>query len=548
MNGLQIILSDRKTGIIFTIISIIAINSWQLSMQNFGWDNSFSLAAAKNISEGHGYSISMASPSDFSRSYDEPLNKWPPGYSWLLILIKRLSGTGWIRSAFLLNGFILSLFVLLFRKMLFQMEWPAWIVHIAVLGFGFIPHGFEAIHYADIIATFLFMLGCSLMIKYTKQQTASGIWILLAALCFTYCACLKYLYVILAIVPLILLFGYGYTRRENKTMYWAASGSAIYLFFIGFLLIYLRNHTGSALFVHPAESGFFPRQLLEAAPLVPASFINIPFYNLQISGFTSIPVATIDGFWRIFNTVCFLWLLYITLKLYKKGDMSRKNYKSFYLILAVGYSAALYIFLGFLTVRLSRHYSDMEWVYLQEPRYFAPLIFIVQQLTVFLFLATRRFFGKSGATLFRVLIVLLMMEEVFHGTYFFIKKIVVKNEYGNQILQDQPYWKAIQLTKQELSKSKSVIVCSNSLIFTNTCSLYGSYSLNDLHLLREKMPATEPFSIITIINREELPIIQDFISKTNTKLEFRNGKLLYFITNCPFSSDVENFPDHSRIQ
>ena len=57
MRRIQIVLSKRGTGILFTLIAVLAINSWQQLLRNFDNDNAFSLAAAKNISEGHGYTI-----------------------------------------------------------------------------------------------------------------------------------------------------------------------------------------------------------------------------------------------------------------------------------------------------------------------------------------------------------------------------------------------------------------------------------------------------------------------------------------------------------
>ncbi|HEX3767193.1 MAG TPA: hypothetical protein VHT72_02410, partial [Puia sp.] len=75
MRRIQIVLSGRGTGILFTLISVIAINAWQQVIGNFDYDNSFTIAAAKNISEGHGYSIQTASSEDLSQFYYDPLNR-----------------------------------------------------------------------------------------------------------------------------------------------------------------------------------------------------------------------------------------------------------------------------------------------------------------------------------------------------------------------------------------------------------------------------------------------------------------------------------------
>jgi hypothetical protein len=533
MNRFKFILSRRWVGILLTVLSVFAINAWQQALPNFGWDNSFSLAAAKNISGGHGYAITMASSADFSKSYYEPLNKWPPGYSWLLLLIQKLTGTNWIHAAYLLNGLSLTAFVLLFRKMLFQLEFPAWLVNIAVFCFGFIPHGFETIHYSDIVAIPIFMLGCSLLLKYIKSGGPPGIRIIIPACCFAFCAGLKYLYILPAFVPLSLLIVYAIVRKKKKIKQQAAAGSLLIFLLIGFLLFYQQYHSGNAVFVHPAESGFFPGQLLEAAPFIPASFINISFYDLQIFKYALVPVSTMEDFWKILHAICFIGVLFIIWNFYEKRRLFQENVRTFYFYLASGISFAFYFLLSFLTIRLNKHYPDMEWVYIQELRYYAPISFMLQQFAVFLFLEPRKFFGKYGAYLFRLILVLIMLGEVFHATYFLVKQIIIKREYGQAIVQDLRYWKAVQMTKQQLSAGNPVVVCSNSLIFTNICSLYGSSSLNDLHMLDKKMNSSRPITLITIINSEEQPIIQSFISGTNTKLEYQNGKLLYFITHFP---------------
>jgi hypothetical protein len=287
----------------------------------------------------------------------------------------------------------------------------------------------------------------------------------------------------------------------------------------------------------PSETGFFPEQLLHMAPLVPDSFINTFFYSLQISKYFSIPLEITDRVWAVLNIVCLLWMFFIIRNIYQKGYLHVENGKSFYMILAICISAVIYITLAILTVGINKHYSDMTWVYIQEIRYFAPVCFLLQQFAVCLFLKPRIFFKKTGAVIIRIVLVLIMVGEVFHGTYFMMKQIFINREYGQHVKTGLPYLRAIQLTKREVLRGNTVIVCSKNLIYTNICSISGSSSINDLQALNEKMRASKPISIITIINQNELPVIQDFVSKTNTKLEYltkyEGGTLLYFITNYP---------------
>jgi hypothetical protein len=163
MNRFQIFLSRRSTGILFTIISIFASNCWQQILPNFDVDNSFCIAAAKNISEGHGYSIEMADAGDLSKSYFQPLNKWPPGHSWLLYLIHKLLLTDWVHTTYVLNALSLTILVLLFRKLLFQLEFPSWIIHCAILFFGFFEYTFHFSNNTDLLALVFYLAGLSVL-------------------------------------------------------------------------------------------------------------------------------------------------------------------------------------------------------------------------------------------------------------------------------------------------------------------------------------------------------------------------------------------------
>ncbi len=80
MSRIKTFVSRNYISVLFTLFSILIINVKQLIGENFGWDNSFSVAAAKNIADGHGYTLRMATPDDLSKVVYEPFNKFPPGY------------------------------------------------------------------------------------------------------------------------------------------------------------------------------------------------------------------------------------------------------------------------------------------------------------------------------------------------------------------------------------------------------------------------------------------------------------------------------------
>ncbi len=215
MTRIQTVLSKRGTGFLFTLISILAINTWQQVLGNFDYDNSFTIAAAKNISDGHGYTIKTASTEDFSKFYYDPLNRWPPGYSWLLVTAHLAFNTDWIHTSYILNAIGLTLLVLVFRKMLFLLEYPEWIVNLAVLYYGFLYHPFHFSYFSDIFGLLFFLLGLMTMIKGIQSAQHILIFSVLSAFLLGVSAYMKYLYIPLSLVPSISLFIYGYSSKRR---------------------------------------------------------------------------------------------------------------------------------------------------------------------------------------------------------------------------------------------------------------------------------------------------------------------------------------------
>ena len=100
-----------KLNLIVFIVAAAALNTWQLVLPNFHFDNSFSLAAAKNVADGHGYTTRQVFPGDVSTVVYDPLNKWPPGYSWLLVGVMTVAHTSVITSAYIVNGIVVFFFL-----------------------------------------------------------------------------------------------------------------------------------------------------------------------------------------------------------------------------------------------------------------------------------------------------------------------------------------------------------------------------------------------------------------------------------------------------
>ena len=403
MRWIQIVLSKRGTGILFTLISVIAINAWQQLLRNFDNDNAFSLAAAKNISEGHGYTIKTASTQDLSHFYYDPVNRWPPGYSWLLVAAHWLFKTDWIHASYILNAIGLTLLVLIFRKMLIQLEYPAWIVNVTVLYFGFLLHPFHYSYYADIFGLLSFLLGLSMLLTAIKTDRHCGMIAIISAFFLGFSAYMKYLYVPLCFLPVISLFVYGYSLKRKDFQSAAIKGFIFLLLIISSLLFFQFINSGQSLYINPSKTGFFPGQLRSMASVIPSGLINMLFLNMQLSIIFHISYHTLQVFWQIINIACMIWLTWITYKLFRSRIFRIRDYRNFYAIQACMFTVVLFGYLIVLTVIKNKHYKDtfFEWVYVQELRYYSVFIVFILQFVVLIFLKQEYFFQQTVQLIFR---------------------------------------------------------------------------------------------------------------------------------------------------
>jgi hypothetical protein len=535
MTRIQIVLSKRVTGFLFTLVSVIAINSWQQLLRNFDNDNAFSMAAAKNLSEAHGYTIKTASAQDLSKVYYDPVNRWPPGYSWLLVIAHWIFKTDWIHSSYILNAIGLTLLVLIFRKMLIQLEYPAWIVNVSVLYFGFLLQPFHYSYYADIFGLLFFLFGLSILLNAVKTDQHIGLISILSAFFLGFSAYMKYLYIPLCFLPVVSLFIYGYSSNRKDIQSAAIKGFTFLLLIIGLLLVFQFVNSGQSIYINPSKTGFFPEQLLGMAAVIPSGLINMLFLNMQLSIILHTSYHNLSVFWQIINICCIVWLTYITYKLFRSRIFRIRDYRSFYAIQACMFTIVLFSYLIVLTVIKDKHYKDtfFEWVYVQELRYYSVFIVFILQFVILLFLKQEYFFNKTGKLIFWSVIAFTLTIEITHGTYYCIKKIAIEKKYGVRVDADQFLFKSMDITKKELGKGKNLVICSNNYTIANMCSLENVPVFYDLDRLNKRISTSQQIRLLIAVDTTvpgiSVPLLRDPLVKPD--LIFKN--VSYYIVDLP---------------
>jgi hypothetical protein len=528
MTRFKTFVSRKYISVLFTLFSILIINVKQLIVENFGWDNSFSVAAAKNVSDGHGYTLRMASANDLSKIVYEPLNQFPPGYSFLLVIVHAISFMDWVHSIYLLNAIALTVLVLLFRRTLYQLEFPTWIINISVLYFGFIDHPYYADHYTDLLGVVFFISGCICLIQIIKSGENLIPFTVMAALLFSFCACLRYLYVGIIFVPFFFFLYYSYVIKNKRQIISASVGILTVVFLIGALMLFQYLNSGTTLYINPLKTGFFPQQLLYLGHIFFASFISIEFIYQECSRFTSVPLSRLVSIGSIMNFSILIWIAYSAVKLLKQKKFIKNDARFFYAILSFLVGLSIFLLLAILTVVYNKDLGMMYWVYIQELRYYGPVYIMILQFSIFVILNPGRFLTVKMTRLFGIFIIMLALGQIWHSTHAIVKQVILSKNYGVRRHSEELDFHVLNLASHHILNKTKVVICSSRFEIPNMGSLSGSSSSFDISILNKPLLTSEPIMLITVLNGFENLKMGNELLKSGHHLELQSGgKFLY---------------------
>ncbi len=485
MSRFKTFVSRNYISVLFTLFSILIINVRQLIGENFGWDNSFSVAAAINIADGHGYTLRMATPDDLSKVTYEPLNKFPPGYSLLLVVVHAISFTDWVHSIYLLNALGLTVLVMVLRRMLYQLEFPAWIINLTLLYFGFVNHPYMEDHYTDLFGVVFFISGCSCLIQIVRSGTKLISLVILAALLFSFCAYFKYLYMPVIFVPFLFLLYYGKITDNTVQIRSAFIGTSVITILLAAVIVFQYFNSGTAAFISPVRRGFFPEQLLSLGHIYFASFISIGFIYQELARYTSIPLIFFVRFGSIINFLLLVWIGYSAVNLLKRKKFAKGDAKFFYAMLSSLVTISIFTLLASLTIIYYKDLGILNWVYIQELRYYGPVYIMILQFSIFVFLYPEKFLNPVTTGIFRIFVVIMVAGQVFHSTHAIIKQVFLSNDFGANRLSEKQDFLILNLASHEILNGRKVVVWSSRLEIPNIASISGSSSLFDVSILNE---------------------------------------------------------------
>jgi hypothetical protein len=507
------------------ILAVVMLNTWQLVLPNLHFDNSFSLAAAKNVTDGHGYTTRQVLPADLSTIIYEPINKWPPGYSWLLAAVMKISGTDAITAAYVVNAIAIVCLLAGIYLTLRALRFPAYAINCFILFAGFFPYPFLGAWFADLTAVGLFMLGIGLIMQANASDRHLLLKAVIAALLCGYSIFLKYLYLPVAILPLV-VWGWYSLRIQRRARFNAALvGSAIVMTSAILLLLYQSRHSGQPVYVNQTGKGFFPQHIFEMGALIPASLLDQDFMTLQLARVLNIEYHTSVRVLQIANYILLTGLFFWVLKWWRKKWI---GHLYGYIVLAVSIATtALLLFLSLVFAPYVTEFTPF-WTYLEELRYYAIVVVFIQQGIFWYFLVHKQ---ERKGTIFRtlrVVVILMVCVGILHGAYYLAKQAVVKQKVGANKYNEQVDIAALDAINKLREQYPDLVICSNNHELVNVASLSGVPVLYDYNVLNATgwtlypplsalkdpdLQAARPVILVAILRNDFIHRFQPFLEK-----------------------------------
>lgn len=510
------------------MIAAVALNAWQAVLPNFHFDNSFCLAAASNIAEGNGYTLRQVLADDLSQVRFEPLNKWPPGYSWLLVAVMKMGGIGVITAVYIVNGLVILIFLFGIYRILHALRFPALAINGFILFAGLFPYAFLGTWFADLAAVSFFTLAIGLVLQANataKHVLARSVGA--AALC-GYCIFLKYLYLPVAILPLIVWGWYALKKRNRAQVRAALLGAAIVMVAAIALLLYQSMHSGQPVYVNPTGRGFFPGHLLYVGPLIPASLIDQEFLLIQLDRLLGLTYKGAKDVLRVVNYFLLAGLFVWILQRWRRGAA-----RSLFACIVLVVSAVIAAMLIYLGVTFGPYLDEFTpfWTYVQELRYYAIVIVFLQIWLFWYFLVHKP--GKPGwvyKTL-RVAVVALVVGGSLHSAYYLVKQAAVRQIVGTNKLNEQEDIAALRAVQRLQKQYPNLVVSSNRHELANMVSLSGAPVLYNYNALNGELKASQPVRLVAILHNDFLVRYQNFLQRYKpVKVDERHGFSFYLAT------------------
>jgi hypothetical protein len=528
-NKIKEFLSGKKVTVVILGIAILSRIIQLIFFYNIRVDGMYQVMAMQNLVHGHGITTADVLPTDLSAVNYQTLVNWPPGYSLLLAPFYLLFGHNYIAAGMTIDILFAIILIFTCRSILRTLSTPLYLINLFTLFSGFFIYYFYFIDSSDAIAISFFAIAIHYTLLLLKKEKSSVKMLVGIILPLFLCGLIKYLFIPVAfVIPVFLLLkGYGDRNRLLKR-------TGLLIFFLtgaglAGLLLYQKLVSGSAAYISEPTRGFFPGNLNNAYPFIPASFINPDSFSLLFSSHPSLLQLSFRVLQVLHIVLLLAGIIYMLRRLTRQGFKNIPLVSSFF-YLVFFLSLAITLLLTLLSLRVAREENipGHWWTYVEDARYYG-LITVLVQLSVFVLYQLR------SSTILKYALIVLLLPEMFRGMVFDAKRFILfnKESYSWQTeLHLQQYADAIIQKEKVLANANPVVVTGSMYYLNYRVSLYShvpvmsqSPVINDLSQLKTK----NPVSLVVILAEKDLAGYNAFLVNKEKKLAgYLNG--FYFYT------------------
>lgn len=515
------------------ILLATAVKSFLTAIfSNYEGDKSYYILLGENLGSGHGFTIPvhlLSNPGVTENVYTP--SAVSPLYSIIAApLLKIFPGNYFLVTWLIESACWLILFIVLHRILKILVKENFW-CNLFILFAGFFLYNVELSSSSkDVLATaliFVALLQCIQIISGKKKLSTGRL--LFTSLLFLLPGLTKFLYLPLAIVfPIGLLFVYFINKEKGllRTSLWLGVITILllgahYFYFHSLETYSFNEHTvfyanrwSLAKSGDDFVAGFYPSNLLQLYPYIPASFLNLDVGGVWVR-------AVIPSLYKTYGLVLFMLnitgilalaaiFIFISRKYFRKEVSTRI---AFFLI-----GTLLSFSMLMLACALSLRYHSIQykagvsaWTYVFENRPFIfSIIFI--QLCAFIFLFSRPHRDYFPAKL-KIILLILACIWMLHGMYFVAKTIAKPGSAKEKITSIN------KLVVKDAEKIKKQYPGFNLWIATEMqhldwyAKLNGHKVLNQVSLLNDSSFNLPPKTILlTAITMEDSTRLSSYAS------------------------------------
>jgi hypothetical protein len=534
LKSLQGQIMTKKISIVILLIAIffkIAIVSIYFRTEE---DMLNQVLAARNLIGGHGMTIEQVHIINLSKIVYEPLLGWPPGYSWMVILVYPFTGGNLILCCLLISICMNIAFLVLIWRLVSFLGFPLIVASLIVLFNALVvPDYIRQSTPTDLPACFFCLLSCYLLMIFMSEEKRPGKYGIVLGFFIVLAAYMRYMYLgVCFIIPLFLIWN-GTVKKDKRLLSGGMYALSVTGLLVACLIAFQKYYTGNSIYLRPTSKGFFLSNLEYLHPFVLSSIFNLRLYSIQVSRFTHIAYSTVMEITTFIGFVLMLALLYVFVKYsIREKLVAASNHDIFFMTggLISIFTLAL---LSFLSITINKNYgllADGYWTYVSENRYF---VFACSFLL--LFFCWWLFVNKNShknklLTILRSLFLVAICIEILHGVYL-ISKYEISDQKGTLPGSMSNQIKEIisQIRKDNAKINRDVVFTSVNNFFCNKITLEGGRCLyNPLELNLPDIGTERPVSLVAILQNRELFFFGDFLRKPGVNRTAVSGKYTFF--------------------